>query len=860
MLALAARSLSPRAGGFLAAFVALLLGSTVLSVCGILLESGLRMGHPPERYAAADVVVAGRQHAPAPAAARGPGGKGRGPSALTPPPLTERVPVPVDTARRLAAAVTAGAVVTDTGVSAQVIAPGGTVVAGADGAPTTGHNWSSTRMGRYRLTAGRGPVGDHQVVLDAQLARRAGAAVGDTVPVMTRSTPQPFTVSGIVALSQVASPRQSVLFFSDDLTRRLAARADTVDAVGILAPAGSSSRQLAHAVTRTLQDRSLAVFTGEARGRAEFLDVATTGFALVLTASALAGNTFLVTVFVVASTLSLAMAHRRRETALLRAVGATHAQIRRMVTAQAVAVACAGGLLGWPTGVVVVHGIWGRLAGHGFVPPGLHPVIGPLPAAGAVVTAVLSAGTAAVVAARRAGRIWPAQALGDAAVERRDAGRGRVITAGVLAAGAAGLFAAGLTHQGDFTTLVATANALVLVTVIAASVLGPLMSRMSMLVLGPLLRTSRTSGYLAAAHHKARPRNLAAAITPLILAVSFAATVVFAQTTAVQASREQLHDGLLAGHVLTAAQGLAPDVTDQVRRLPQVQAATGVVRSTVLAPAGGQPVPLTAQGVDARALKATLDLTPRRGSLTRLDRHTLALSTVASSRLGRGVGDTVQLRLGDGTPLAATVVAVYGRGLGFADITLDHDLLLAHTTSHRDQYVLAATTGGGSGAAAAALADVAGRYPGTVVQHSLTGGDQMRQQDANAWVNYLLAGLVLAYAGVTVVNTQAMNTAARRGEFALLRLGGMTTAQVMRMMRWESLAVVLAGVGTGTLASLPPLVLVSLAVTGRPWPTVPAPAYLAIAGTTAALAVTATLAAARIVLRTPPARAAGPRP
>jgi putative ABC transport system permease protein len=100
-----------------------------------------------------------------------------------------------------------------------------------------------------------------------------------------------------------------------------------------------------------------------------------------------------------------------------------------------------------------------------------------------------------------------------------------------------------------------------------------------------------------------------------------------------------------------------------------------------------------------------------------------------------------------------------------------------------------------------------------------------------------------------------MNTAARRREFALLRLGGTTTAQVMRMMRWESLAVVLAGVGIGTLASLPPLMLVSRALTGHPWPTIPAPVYLAIAGTTATLAVTATLIPARIALRTPPVRA-----
>ncbi|MER7692786.1 hypothetical protein [Streptomyces sp. NPDC097610] len=59
---------------------------------------------------------------------------------------------------------------------------------------------------------------------------------------------------------------------------------------------------------------------------------------LILVASALAGNVFLVTGFVAASPLSPAMAHRRRNTALLRAVWATPGQILRTVTAEAPAV------------------------------------------------------------------------------------------------------------------------------------------------------------------------------------------------------------------------------------------------------------------------------------------------------------------------------------------------------------------------------------------------------------------------------------------------------------------------------------------------------------------------------------------
>ncbi|MER5603219.1 FtsX-like permease family protein [Streptomyces sp. NPDC002265] len=846
MLQLALQSLRARKSGLIGSFVALLLGSAVLSVCGILMESGLRASMPPERYAAADAVVAGRQQARIP---------GRSAAHKTPvkQALVERVPVRADVAERIAAVKAVDAVIADIGIPAQVIAADGKPLSAAGGALSTAHNWSSTKLGPYRLTSGRAPAGGHQVVLDTALARRAGVAAGDTVSLMTGSTPHVFRVAGVVALEGQPSPRRSVVFFSDKLTEQLAARTGFVDALGVLAAPGISPKELSGAVSDALGDPDLTVYTGDDRGTAEFLDVATTGSTLVALASAVAGNIFLVTVFVVTSTMSLALAHRRRETALLRAVGATPRQIRRMVAAEAVTVALLGGVLGWPLGVAVVHRIRDRLAGHGFVPPDFQPVIGPLPAVGAVVITVLAACTAALVAGRRATRIRPLEALGEAAVERGKLGRARLITAGVLVLGAVALFVTGLAQRGDFATLAGLANSLVLVVVIAAAVLGPLLSRASMRVLGPLLRMSRVTGHLAAANSTTHPRRLAGAVTPLILAVSFAATVVFAQTTAQHASEEQLRAGTVADHVLTAPQGVAPEVADKVRRLDQVEAATGVAKSTVVAVRAGagkeQLVSLSAQGVDPKTLGRTMDLKPREGSLERLSRTTIAISSVASSWLHWDVGDSVRLRLGDGTPLTPRVVAVYERGMGFADITFEHDLLLAHTTSRLDQLVLvrAAPTAHGI---APALAEVAQRYPGTVVQDRLAIDDQLRQQKANAWVNYLIAGLIIVYTAVTVVNAQVMNTVARRREFAMLRLIGTTPAQVMRMMRWESLAVVLAGVGIGTLTAVPALALVSLALTGSFWPTVPPLVYLLISGGTAVLTMTAALVPARLVLRT----------
>ena len=57
MFALAWRSLRARRTSFAGAFLALLCGSAVMTASGVLVESGLRVAVPPERYAGASVVV-----------------------------------------------------------------------------------------------------------------------------------------------------------------------------------------------------------------------------------------------------------------------------------------------------------------------------------------------------------------------------------------------------------------------------------------------------------------------------------------------------------------------------------------------------------------------------------------------------------------------------------------------------------------------------------------------------------------------------------------------------------------------------------------------------------------------------------
>ncbi|WP_245813967.1 hypothetical protein [Rhodococcus marinonascens] len=115
-----------------------------------------------------------------------------------------------------------------------------------------------------------------------------------------------------------------------------------------------------------------------------------------------------------------------------------------------------------------------------------------------------------------------------------------------------------------------------------------------------------------------------------------------------------------------------------------MRATNPVIRTQVLYKVGGESPytdPYPAQGVDPAATESTLDLGVRDGDFRQLRDGTVALSTDAAFAMGADVGETVPLRLGDGTSVAPKVVATYSRGLGFGDVTLPASQVRAHTTT-----------------------------------------------------------------------------------------------------------------------------------------------------------------------------------
>ncbi len=815
----------------------MLCGSALITALGVLVESGIRAGVAPQRYAAAAVVAGGTQAFPV--------------KEDIDPHYSERVPLPAETARTIGALPGVEKAVGDVSVPVDLAA-----------GPATGHGWSSAALTPFSLREGHAPAGPSDVVLDADLARRANVHVGDGVDLALGSAPAKYIVTGIAAPDGADRlGRGSALFFSDEQAKQLTGRPDQVDAVGVLARPGTDPEALAARIQAALPE--VSTYTGNDRGDVEFLDVGAARSQLIVFSLAFAGTAVMIAMLVVASTLTLSIQQRRREFALLRAVAASRRQIHKLVGAEVLLVAGAAAVAGAGPGIALAYLLRSGFVTGGLLPPDFALAVSPLPAVAAIALCLLTSRIAGYVAARRPARISPVEAFGEASVEPKALPRLRVLigcVAGVLGFAASTLPAI---ISGEGAIAGAASSALLLV--ISVALLGPRLVAMAVrLAGGPLRRISPVGGYLAAANLRASSRRFAAAVTPLVLAITMASVQIFNQTTLSAAAAEQARDGVVADFVLSgSASGLSPQVTASARGVNGVAVASPIVRSQVFVPqreADQERVTsYAAQGVVPERLGEVLDLEPRSGDLARLHGDTVALSELAADTLGVAVGDLLDLRLGDGTRARPTVIATYGRGLGFGDVTLPHDVLAAHTTTRLDQSILVHASGDRA-AVGDALRSLTAAYPALQVldRDGLAAAGQA-QRDAQSWPNLIALAVLLAYIAIAVVNTLVTATAARGREFALLRLIGTGRAHIVRMTRLEALLIVGIAVLVGSVAAIPPLVGVSLGLTGSPIPAISPLIYLAIVGVTAMLGFLAIGVPARFALRARPVDAIGLR-
>jgi putative ABC transport system permease protein len=813
MFDLAWSTVKARRGGFIAAFVALFFGATVITASGVLLESGLRSGVAAERYAAASVMLGGKQHL-----------ETAGPMS---PSFAERVSLPADVAAEVAKVAGVASVVPERSVEVNLVTGQGEIRSGD--VPLYAHGWSSAGLAPFTLTAGTWPRAPGDVVLDAGLAAATGLSIEDSVRITAGSEGAGYRLVGTASAPSLH--RQSAAFFTDETASALSGTPDRITALGVLAAPGVDAGDLAGRITAALPGVPLAAYTGQDLGDIEFLDVGQARGFLTALSGSLMGTVAMIVLFVVASTLGLSIQQRRRELAMLRAIAATPRQIHRMIGAEMLLVSVAGGVLGCLPGFAAAGLLRDAFAGTGVLPSDFALTYSPLPGVAAALLCVLSGWGAGYFAVRRFANANPVDALGEAAVEPAEIGKTRLVSGFALViAGLGAGTVLPLVIPGEAALVSAASSVLLLM--IGAAMLGPYLVRAVTGLVAPVLTLGRVSGYLAVANMKANSRRLSGAVVPLALAIAMASVQLFSLTTAEAAAADEARTGMTADFVLASGgTGLSPAVADAVREVPGVASAMPVVRSQVVLTyttfGDPQAESFAAQGIEAGQLGGNLDLAVSSGSLAELRGDTVALSESLAGTTGADVGDTVDVHLGDGVAQQLRLVAVYGRGLGFGDVTLPHDLLAAHTTDRLDDSVLVSAAGGTDlGALGVALRGLSATHPGlAVLDRSAFTAAQDEQRGQQSSTNLIGNGLLLLYLVIAVVNTLVMATGARSREFAMLRLIGTGRRHVRRMMTLEAGIVVVAATLIGAAASAVPLIGISLATTGRVLPAVdPVPA------------------------------------
>ncbi|MGC4937885.1 FtsX-like permease family protein [Kribbella sp. DT2] len=814
---LAAATLRHRIGAFAGTFLTSLLAITLLAGSGLLLFSVLTAGTETSRFGAADAVIAGD----------------RAVTLSTEKNKGDRVKVKTKSEQLTGAAALpaglAGTVANVPGVAHAVPDTAFPVALEADGralqaperASVMAHGWQSAQLAPFNLTTGTAPR-PGEVVLEGALTD--GIALGQTIRLTSKTGTHDLRLVGVVAPAEKV-PGQAGVFVNDQSVQQLSGLAGPT-AVAVLAEPGATPALEKAAAGFT-------VYSGEDKARADLPGAVPDYISAISIFGFVLGITGFTAVFVLTGTISLAVRQRLRELALLRTIGATPRQLRRMLGLENGLVTLLAAVPALPLGLVAANLIAGRMRDLGAVPAQFTVSLNPIVLIVAAVLGLVVSQVATLVAARRTVKIAPTQALQETVTEARGGSVVRVIAAAVLAGGAAAVLVL-VPMGGAFGMGMGFVSASLLLC--AAAALGPVLVRALTAVVSRLVGLTGVTGRVAASMSRAEIRRIAGVAIPLTLMFAINATMLLNGDILTKVTADQQADRTSA--TTARVTNLPLGVANQVSALPQVTGSAATVPTRVVLNEGGKPEDHPAQGLRQTGEQSVLDLAVVSGKLTNLKANTLAASRPVADQRGWKVGDKTEAWMADGTHKSLTVVAIYDNWRGFGELVLPAELVAQH-----DPRGLVGTL------YLAGTPDLAKAITATGL--TVVGGTANEPADASnqqaAWE--LMVLISLGFTAIAVANTFALSTSARRREFAGLRLTGATAPQLHRMLGREAAITVAVALLIGCLITGIVVGAFSIAQDGQ-WRLFAEPArYFGLLAGVGALGVVTAAIPARLVVR-----------
>ncbi|GAB3719991.1 ABC transporter permease [Nocardiopsis oceani] len=709
---------------------------------------------------------------------------------------------------------------------------------------------------RFTASEGTLPASGDEIALATSTADQVGFEVGDTVTVLDpEQDERDFTVTGLVnfGVDSTYSMGGALVFDQDTVGQMTGAHGYTE--LNALAADGVTDTDTADAIagvtgtevqTGTEYGEEMAASVG---GDTEAMRIALLLFGVI--AMFVAG-------IVIYNTFAILIAQRQRELALLRCVGAKRGQVFRSVLTESFVVGLVASGLGVLAGVGV--GMLGARFGGQLMGTDATAsvVISPTAVIVGLLVGTLMTVASALVPATRATRVAPLAALRTSATAaglEKGTGWLRVVFGLAAFAVAAALVGLAQMMSPNPSGLFAVTGA-ALTAFVGVVVLGPLLVRGIVRLVGVPLRRVGVPSMLAVDNSTRSPRRAATAM----IALTVGATLITGYSV-VSASFESTMTQTLEEQFPVDYQITQQFEMDEVAAVEEEAPADDAdVQGPEDAPAEGEPGaegtegPEDTAGADGETAgpdgpplipaqvrqdledAATVDqVFSERSDSAEVDDAvaggpdgTVPVTTYLGAEMGTDVqGDTVEGELADLSPGGVVVSQGYAGDLGVGDTltfsTPDSDLeleivavaddmqsIFGATVDPEDFATLYPETTGDTnlmvqGVSGADPADLRTDVYGAVDDHptvQVMSVTEMKNQfsemmDIAFYTIAAMLGLAIVIAVFGISNTMALSVLERTRESALLRALGLAKGQLRRMLSIEAVLLCLIGAGIG---------------------------------------------------------------
>lgn len=666
----------------------------------------------------------------------------------------------------------------------------------------------------FDISAGAGPVGEGEALLNAAGAETYGLAVGDGIIVADAKGRHEMTVTGLYTdeLDQGASLMVKV---PESAYLEYYTNGNSVPGLALAAKEGTSGAQLAEHVAELHGDLTVKEGVVLADDISKQIRDALSFIRYFLVAFGLVG--LLVGTFLIANTFAMIVAQRTKEFALLRALGASKGQITRSVAVEALVVGLLGSLLGVIAGAGMVAVIRAVMEARGVGLPGAGWGVSADAVAVPVVVGTVVTVVSAWAPARRAGRVQPVEAMRSSESASPQPLFARTVAGAVLLAAGAGLLAVGVVWaDGSTGRRAALVGAAAVFVVVGLFLAGPALSLPVVPVLGRAVGAPFGAvGSLAATNSKRNPRRASATAFALTLGIALVTVIGMLGATMERSVDDVLENDVNADMVLYGPQlGTFPIPNDLPERAAKVDGAGEVVsytqaRVTVNGQFGNQFGPMGVTDVIAGDPGKLVNLTMVEGTSSLIDGGVLLPASLAAEQ-GVAVGDFVTLAAParQGAPEVKTAVT----GL-FEDSNILSSWVVSQKAAEqlmpREAFnvLMVGVNNDGTVTDAELRSNLEEAvHDDIVVQvRSLedVGGEAQQLINQMLYILYALLALAVVIAILGIVNTLTLSVIERRQEIGMLRAVGAQRGQVRTMIILESVQIsvfgAVLGVGAGLL-------------------------------------------------------------